>query len=93
MATVYSRSTGRCKRVKNLNWLLRHAGEVSRIVVEESSYPKEGDTYMCVYLNGGLEYACFWADAQVCRDWLKRPSFRDVPLKFFGTFGFCSGGN
>jgi DNA repair protein RadC len=85
VATVYTRSTGKVKHVKNLGWLLRHAGEVRRIVVGASLYPKEGEVHMTAYLNGDVWYECFWASASVCRDWLKRPSLRDVPLSWFGV--------
>lgn len=67
----------RPKPVKNLGWLLRHAGDVREI---EFQIGRDGSVMQIAYLRDDRRFVCNWADVTVCERWFKRPSFRGLPL-------------
>lgn len=74
---------GRMKTVKNLGWLLKNAAQVERfIVLEGPGFPNEA--YLVAQLRDGRRYETPFASKEVLRDWLHRPSFRGLPLEWFG---------
>lgn len=93
--TVHVSPDGKVKPVKNLGWLLKHWKEVERFEVMPWGLQQVGgkphrpgkhhwDALMIAYLRDGGRYEALWADRSVMRDWLHRPVFRGVPVKWFG---------
>ena len=78
MAYVYHATTGTYREVSNLGWLLRHASEATEVRV----YLSEDGAVMHVELTGNRLFMTDWESEQACREWLKRPSMKDVPTRF-----------
>ena len=81
---------GRIRTVRNLGWLLRHAGDVRAITF---GFKREGDSpswygrYVLVAeLEDGTVYGTPFADRRVAAQWLARPSLYRVPLLWFGSW-------
>lgn len=82
MAMTRNRITGDSKRVKNLGWLIRHAGEVRRI--EVVPVDNTGRVHLEAILNEHT-YTTEFAEAGVCMSWLKaRRSMIGVTVNFCG---------
>ncbi len=71
--------------VKNLGWLLRHAEMVDRFDVTEDSLAPGFDCTMFAYLRDGRVFMCDWQSRNVLLDWIHRPSFRGLPVNYFGS--------
>ena len=73
------------RKVKNLGWLLRHAGEVERLTVFKGGVNPDGAVLVAdlkLDSQGKREvfYSASFASYTVCRDWLaKRRVFQGVP--------------
>lgn len=75
-------STVNGKPVKNLGWLLRNWKSVESFTI--NPHPKEegqwqADCHLIAHLKGGGTYETGFASAQILKNWLNRPVFRDVP--------------
>ena len=83
--------TGEIKQyVKNLGWLYHHRSSVARVTVEyTSNYPYVDDVFMIAYLDDGVQFECDWASETVCRRWLNRRVFHEVPLVWLGKTIMC----
>lgn len=93
MASVWNGKTLKCRKVKNLGWLLRHAGLVERITVAASATPdEEGHLLMVAWLNDGRRFSCHWASEIVCEQWLKRPSLQHASVSWTPRRLASSGG-
>lgn len=68
---------------KNLGWLLRHATEVSGFTVEAHNTDACQVTAWLDGLEPGAAYITTFASASVLWDWLRRPRFNGVPLRWF----------
>lgn len=66
------------KRVKNLGWLLRNAHRVNKLYRAGSLLIARLEATPDANWSGF--YCCDWADESVMLEWLKRPSFREVPI-------------
>lgn len=95
MATIHGPDMRLLRTVKNLGWLLRHAGDVVRIDVSAhlpGDVAMDGDGWACVLraqLADGRYYRTPWQSRYLCRQWLQRPSFRGVPLRWLGEETSC----
>jgi len=85
------------REVKNLGWLLRNWKRVARIEVcvpfelQQIRFPLP-HVLMIAYLEDEQHtYRCAWADESVCWNWLDRPVFRGLPLRWFGRNTACGG--
>jgi hypothetical protein len=76
-SSVYYRD-GRVRRVKNLGWLLRHAADVHTIVLSRA--PVDGNSAHAHLRAIGRqwEYLIDYADIDVARQWIRRPSLDGV---------------
>ncbi len=92
--------SGRVTRtVKDLGWLLKHWKDVATVYVRHPAYTEPGYRnrqepmpmvcYMVVYMKDGSTFETPWQDPTVCRDWLKRPTFRGLPLNWYGENSTC----
>lgn len=61
---------GRTRQVRNLGWLLRHAGEVKSILCD----PLPDGGMLVAVLNDGTIYRCGFRSWRVLCEWIKRPS-------------------
>lgn len=77
---------GNMTQVKNLRWLVRHAGEVERI----SLLIEDGEAELVAHLRGGVRYWCHFASASIAAHWVHRPSLRGVPLTVEDTYGYVT---
>jgi hypothetical protein len=69
---------GSCHAVKNLGWLLRHAGEVTGLLLERVA---GGDPVLEATLTGGRRYLAVFADSEVLRRWVgERRALASVPV-------------
>ena len=67
------------KPVKNLGWLLRNWRTIQQIDVYPHPVtiaPFQPDCLLRVTMQDGRVYETGFADAQVLRDWLKRPTMQ-----------------
>jgi len=74
---LYAPDGSLIRAVKNLGWLLKHWKEVE-------SFEMRDDYVLMARLRGRNIYAIKWADPTVARDWLSRPVFRGIPVRWFG---------
>lgn len=79
-ATVHS-SEGVQKKVKNLGWLLRNAGNVKHF---ELTTKPTGSGHMIAHLHDGGRYEIPWASHIMMRSWLNRPVFRGATANVDG---------
>lgn len=79
MESYWIDAAGKQHKVKNLGWLLRHAGDVRalHIGLPES---EQAECHLEASLAGGRVYHCDFMSLVVCRDWIKRPVFRGIPV-------------
>lgn len=80
MKTTVTHPSGKVHPVKNLGWLLRHAGEVIQL---ELSPRNDGARCGCMFsaiLRGGVIYSTAFNSTDLCRRWVKRPSLRRALL-------------
>lgn len=103
MPTVYKHNGQVDREVKNLGWLLRHAGDVvtisvynAHVLADEASrlgvrdIPAHGPVWLLATLVDGREYLTRFLDAAVCRYWLRqRRLFRGMPLLWKGQRTTC----
>jgi hypothetical protein len=75
---IYAPSGVLIRAVKNLGWLRQHWKDVV-------SFEMRPDYVLMAYLRDGNIYAIKWASPTVARDWLSRPVFRGLPVKWFGV--------
>lgn len=76
---------GRPKRVKNLGYVLKNWKEVDTMLVAPVSGPvRDWAAVMFVALRDGSIYATAWADLSIIRDWLDRPVFRGLRVRWGG---------
>jgi len=85
MPFVRNRLTGDIKGVKNLGWLLSHAGEVRNITVTDAVTDGDKDRVLMQAVLNEHIFRVEFADKNVCKDWLKkRRSMRGVKVNFLG---------
>ncbi len=87
------------RMVKDLGWLLKHNRDVSTVWVRHPAYTEPGYRnrqepmpivcYMVAYMRDGRTFETPWQDPTVCREWLRRPTFRGVPLSWYGEETSC----
>jgi hypothetical protein len=89
-AMVYTPQKG-WHKVTNLGWLLKHARDVVNIQVDLINNPSQPfkEVFMSVTLTEGRIYATTWSSAQVCKEWLHRPSLRGLPLFWLNHWTKC----
>jgi hypothetical protein len=75
------------KTVKNLGWLLRHSKDVGSIYIH--TLPGEPQGCEMTVALPGMIYHTTWASREVCRQWLRRPSFKGKFLSWFGNEELC----
>lgn len=83
---MYVKPDGTRRTVHNLGWLLRHARDVVRLAAIEPR-PEDGRYVSAVLvadLDDGRTYLAPFASRTVLAGWLDRPSFRGLPLDWFG---------
>jgi len=80
------------KEVENLGWLLKHWQEVEWFEVHtyypsihERDKPRYWDCWLVAHMQEGIRYKTEFADKSVLWDWLNRPKFRGLPVKWFGA--------
>lgn len=82
-AAVWDR--GSWKLVKNLGWLLDHAGDVDRFEVRLGDSPTSRDVVLIAFLDDGRIYATPFASRSVLAGWLCRPVFKGLGVRWIGT--------
>jgi hypothetical protein len=71
MAQVINLQNGKCRRVKNLRWLVNHARKINRVVwVWNDEKLPEGK--LVAHLHDNLVYVCDFGSKQVFDSWLKQ---------------------
>lgn len=79
MPATVSRPGKQPVAVKNLGWLLRHAGEVTHIEVKPP-ISASWDALMVAHLSDGGTYQTDWASRQILAHWVERPCLKEVPV-------------
>lgn len=93
MTYYVDRKTLKTRKVKNLGWLLKHAGYN---IIEAITINQHNGTYgvganLTVRFADKIFYSDF-ASHQVCIDWVKaRKSWRGVPVYYYLYNQFSSG--
>lgn len=75
------------KEVKNLGWLLQHDEDVEWFEVYQYYGTPRGmwDCMLCAYLKDGRRFVTEFASRSILWEWLDRPKFRCLPVKWFGV--------
>lgn len=76
---AYTTAGGRVKRVKNLGWLRRHWRDVDSFDIKRLPH---GRAHMTAHMTSGGRFETTWQSEAVLIEWLKRPSFRGVPVRY-----------
>ena len=70
------------RRLTNLGWLLRNWQQVTSFEVFRPSPGDSSDIIMAALLRDGDFYVTTWASRSVMQNWLDRPVFQGVPVKW-----------
>lgn len=85
----------RRRHVTNLGWLLAHTDEVSGFAAltwpEPGGADDGGDprVLLVAFLAGGDLFLSRFGSRRTLEDWIRRPSFRDLPLVIDGAEEVC----
>lgn len=81
MKTIVTKPDGTQKEVKNLGWLLRHAGEVERITLSDRTDGARCGCVLTAELGDGTLYTSPFNSLQICLEWVKRRSLRHAEIR------------
>jgi hypothetical protein len=96
-AAVYDKEGEPVFRPVNLGWLLLHWVDVAKFDVtniyktDAIANPDHWDCALIATLRDGRKFATPFASKSVLLDWLDRPRFRGLPLRWFGYHGVAGG--
>lgn len=80
------RPGGKVSFVKNLGWLLKHAGKhLIRLVEIVTPVPGSNSAGLVVRFDDGTSYVALWASSSVLWDWLDRPVLHGAPAVWHDT--------
>lgn len=85
MATlIFNHSNNASVISVELDWLIRHADEVQKIVTTEDPRYSHA-VFFFAHLSTGGTFTTRFADKSVCLDWLRRSgALKGVPVEFCG---------